>query len=335
MGVTSGAARRRARGPKVLFATVLAAFAAAPAWAQQGAGGTPAPLYAIQGPYGPYSDLVPGAGQWSSANTPYANLPQGYVPPAPPLVPGYEAYPKPPSYTPAYRQAPPPYPPPPAYGPPPYYPPPPSAQAAPPPYYPPPPVTPTPVASGPAAQQPAPPAAPPRQQASRPERDLHYGDPLGGFLTQAIVDAADHDAGIFGNNKEPGADVGFEFRFLPIEWLDFMASPRPNIGAHINTAGATSQIYTGIVWEFWFWENFYVNPAFGLSFNNDDKLTEETTNRKQLGSVVLFREALEIGWNFYGPHSISIFLDHVSHGTLFNRKNEGMDDLGGRYSYRF
>ena len=78
-----------------------------------------------------------------------------------------------------------------------------------------------------------------------------------------------------------------------------------------------------------------MNPAWGLSFNNDSKLTEESTNRKQLGSPVLFREALELGWNFYGPHSVSILLDHVSHGTMFNRKNEGLDDLGVRYSYRF
>ncbi|MFZ0693989.1 MAG: acyloxyacyl hydrolase, partial [Alphaproteobacteria bacterium] len=56
---------------------------------------------------------------------------------------------------------------------------------------------------------------------------------------------------------------------------------------------------------------------------------------KQLGSNVLSREAVELGWNFYGPHSVSILLDHVSQGHILAKENEGMNTLGLQYGYRF
>lgn len=167
------------------------------------------------------------------------------------------------------------------------------------------------------------------------ESDNKYPNPLLGIITQAEIGMAYHDAGVFGRNKEPGADVDGEIRFLPIDWLDFMASPRPHFGFHVNTSGATNQIFTGITWEFWFWDNFFIDPSFGLSFNDDCCLDHGPTNTKQLGSHVLFREAVDLGWNFSGPHSVSILLDHVSHGHILGSENEGLDTLGVRYGYRF
>ena len=60
------------------------------------------------------------------------------------------------------------------------------------------------------------------------------------------------------------------------------------------------------------------------------------TNKKELGSSLLFREAAEIGWNFYGKDSISIRLDHISNANLWGEDtNEGLDTLGIFYGYRF
>jgi len=277
----------------------------------------PARTYPVEGPYGPYSDLVPNAGQESSANTPFAQLPRGPAPypygryPAypPPPAPAYPAVPSytpaltpPPPAQPAYSQYPAPTPPPPEHA----------------------------VAAAPAR---------PRPQLAAAERgegeNPHYGEPLLGIITQMQVGILRHDAGVFGRHKEPGTDIDGEIRFLPISWLDFMASPRPHIGFHYNLNGATNQIFAGITWEFWFWDNFFIDPSFGLSFNDDCCLDGGPTDTKQLGSHVLFREAVDLGWNFYGRHSISILLDHVSHGHILASENEGLDSLGVRYGYRF
>ena len=51
---------------------------------------------------------------------------------------------------------------------------------------------------------------------------------------------------------------------------------------------------------------------------------------------MLFREAAEIGWNFYGNDSISLRLDHISNAHLWGEDaNEGLDTFGIIYSYRF
>ena len=51
---------------------------------------------------------------------------------------------------------------------------------------------------------------------------------------------------------------------------------------------------------------------------------------------MLFREAAEIGWNFYGKDSISLRIDHISNANLWGEgTNEGLDTFGIVYSYRF
>lgn len=285
------------------------------------------PTYPVEGPYGPYSDLVPNSGQVSTADTSYAQLPRSPYRFAPPPV--YPANPTVPSYSPAYALPPPA----PANTQHPVTPPLPPEQYAES-------ATPAPVTTAPVRTTPV------RQTAAvestdagngaASESENRYPNPLLGVITQAEIGFAYHDAGVFGRHKEPGGDVDGEIRFLPIEWLDFMASPRPHIGFHANTSGGTNQIFTGITWEFWFWDNFSIDPSFGLSFNDACCLDHgPPVDSKQLGSHVLFREAVDLGWNFSGPHSVSILLDHVSHGHILAHENEGMDTLGLRYGYRF
>jgi lipid A 3-O-deacylase len=313
--------QRLARGPWSALAGFCSVIAAVfPAFAQNGQAGpppvVPAQSYPIEGPYGPYSDLDPNKTPMSAANTPFAQLPQRSGPLYPSGAPyygpnpAYQPYPVVPSYQPAYT---------------------PPLPVMPPP---------SPVMAGPAAAAPQmPPAASKpgaRQVAAAPEEEGYESkDPLLGIVTQAEIGIAAHDAGVFGRNKEPGADIDMEIRFLPIDWLGFMASPRPHIGFHINTAGATDQVFTGITWEFWFWKDFFIDPSFGLSLNNDSSINTSSQVRKQLGSHILFREAIDLGWEFYGPNSVSILLDHVSHGHILGKENEGMDTLGVRYGYRF
>ena len=67
---------------------------------------------------------------------------------------------------------------------------------------------------------------------------------------------------------------------------------------------------------------------------HDGKLDTRDDDKKSLGSRVLFRIPIEIGYALNNRHRISILFDHVSNGYLAN-PNEGLDTFGLRYGYKF
>jgi lipid A 3-O-deacylase len=215
----------------------------------------------------------------------------------------------------------------------PYPPPAPLPEFAPPPY--PPPVAaqplPAPAAVPPKAVAAAPPPVPPEAVAAAAEEEEAGAF---GVLSDVRLGLLAHDAGIFGRKEEEGLDVNLELVFVSPGLLRFLWSPKPHLGFTVNTQGDTSQVYAGLTWEWWFWRRFFFNFAFGFSVHDGETETDKL-DAKELGSRVLFREAIDLGWNFWGPHSLSFFLDHVSHGGLLGDKNEGLDTIGARYIYRF
>ena len=154
------------------------------------------------------------------------------------------------------------------------------------------------------------------------------------LLSEVRLGIGDHDAGVFGRTKEEGLDFNIEFLFLSPDFLEAIWSPRPMLGASINSDDDTSQVYAGITWEGWFYDNFFWNFGFGLSFH-DGETKSDNIKKKELGSKVLFRESIDIGWAFFENNQVSLFVDHMSHGHIFGDKNEGMDTIGIRYGYRF
>ena len=64
------------------------------------------------------------------------------------------------------------------------------------------------------------------------------------FITEVKTGIVQHDAGVFGRQKEEGLDSTFEFLFRPINYnLFWLGKPRPHLGATINMSGDTSQAY--------------------------------------------------------------------------------------------
>jgi lipid A 3-O-deacylase len=147
-----------------------------------------------------------------------------------------------------------------------------------------------------------------------------------------------HDAGVFGRHKEDGADLDLELRFASPEFLDLIAAPRPHLGLRANLDGNTSQLYFGLTWSFMLWRSdgangLFLDASFGGSLH-DGKLDGASLEHKSLGSRVLFRESLELGYRFGEVHSISLMLDHISNANLAEH-NEGLDDVGIRYGLKF
>lgn len=147
-----------------------------------------------------------------------------------------------------------------------------------------------------------------------------------------------HDAGILGTRKERGPDLNLELRFASPEFLSAIWSPRPHLGVTGSLAGDTSQLYFGLTWSFMLWrtggnDGLFLDVSLGGSAHNG-KLEPNRTDRKALGSRVLFRESLELGYRFGDVHSVSVFLDHASNANLASH-NEGIDSLGVRYGLKF
>ena len=158
-----------------------------------------------------------------------------------------------------------------------------------------------------------------------------------------------HDVHFLGG-KEHGADINPEIIFQsPVSdawaatvpaYLRWMVQPRPTIGGEINTSGYTNQAYIGATWT-WQLASDVVNPGDGIALSyffgpgfNDGDIIATAADRKSLGSHVLFREALELGYRINPVYQISAMIDHVSNGGLA-KQNQSINDVGIRLGVRF
>jgi len=120
-----------------------------------------------------------------------------------------------------------------------------------------------------------------------------------------------HDVSFLGG-KEHGVDFNPEVIMpspVPDAWaaslpayLRWMVQPRPTFGAEINSSRYTNQFYFGTTWT-WMLANNIFQPGDGFSAGiffggaaNDGEIVSSKPDRKSLGSHILFREALELGY---------------------------------------
>jgi hypothetical protein len=158
-----------------------------------------------------------------------------------------------------------------------------------------------------------------------------------------------HDASFIGG-KEHGVDVNPEVIMpspVPDAWaaslpayLRWMVQPRPTFGAEINTSHYTNQFYFGTTWT-WMLANNILQPGDGFSAGiffggaaNDGEIVSSKSDRKSLGSHILFREALELGYWITPRIQLSGYIDHVSNAGLA-KQNQSINDVGARIGLRF
>ena len=142
-----------------------------------------------------------------------------------------------------------------------------------------------------------------------------------------------HDVPVWSlTRQEGGVDFNAEIIFgFPNSRL-FSGVVRTNLGFSLNNQGDTSKVYTGLLWEY-IWDcGLLLNLGLGLAAH-DGKL-DNSDDRKELGSRLLFRIPLEMGLLFTRHQGISMMFDHVSNAYLAD-PNEGLDTIGLRYIYRF
>ena len=155
------------------------------------------------------------------------------------------------------------------------------------------------------------------------------------FIDEARIGVLAHDVpGLWSGwrieNRRP--DFNAELIFSPS--VNFLGGTiRPAIGGTVNTAGGTSKGYVDARWEY----NTSLGVFFGLGIGgavHNGYLTPTSLDHKALGSRVLFHIPAEIGFRFEGGHTLSLYFEHTSNGYT-QKSNEGLDDLGIRYGFKF
>ena len=171
-----------------------------------------------------------------------------------------------------------------------------------------------------------------------PSRSAEAAEPApassgGGILSEIRLGALVHDQGPFSHNKEDGFDGNLELLFDSPDFLDIIWSPRPHIGVTVNSASNTNQAYLGLSWEWEFWGGAFAGFSWGGAVH-DGETTTFDEDKKELGCSVLFRESIDIGYRFFERHALMAHLDHISNAKLCS-PNEGLENAGIRYGYRF
>ena len=163
------------------------------------------------------------------------------------------------------------------------------------------------------------------------------------LIDEVKVGILGHDVGFLGHHVEDGADVNLEMLFTPPDILRVIGSPRPHIGADINTAGKTSDGYFGLTWGIMLIQNLFgagdgvfANGSLGGAVHDGSSLTGATQppGHKLLGSRILFRESAELGYQINPAFNISALLDHISNANLAPR-NAGITSAGARLGFKF
>lgn len=136
-----------------------------------------------------------------------------------------------------------------------------------------------------------------------------------------------------GAAKEEGPDLAVQVTFdRPLVDL-FGTRLLPHVGASINTRGDTSKVYGGVQLTWVLPRKFFFTTGLGLALHNGET-DAAFADRKALGARVLFRIPLELGLAVGPHHRFVLAFDHISNAYLAS-ENDGMDNLGLMYGYRF
>ncbi len=159
------------------------------------------------------------------------------------------------------------------------------------------------------------------------------GTPHKGIIAEISWGVLAHDHGPFTDTKEEGLNSHIEIRFASPDFLDIIGGPEPHIGANINTKGDTSQVFAGLSYEWRIWSGLFAGFSLGGAYHGGETDSHKA-DRKDLGCHFLFRESVTLGWEITENHKIAGIFDHISNAKLCDH-NEGLENLGLRYSYRF
>ncbi len=131
-------------------------------------------------------------------------------------------------------------------------------------------------------------------------------------------------------------DISFEVLFASpdVDVFRWIGSPRPNFGATINLNGRESKIHLALTWQMQIFEsNFFIEGSLGAALH-DGAISGVSEPARNLGSRILFYEALGLGMNITNNMNIILFAEHASNANLV-QPNNGLSNIGVKLGYKF
>ena len=177
-------------------------------------------------------------------------------------------------------------------------------------------------------------------------KKINFSDgPLWEVISEARLGFLSHDVRFpsrhqlhapnpFENRYESGINFNPEIVFISPKFLSSLQTPRPHVGFSLNLDDDTSSIYAGLGWDRRWANNFFLDGFLGLAAH-DGELKNGNPDKIEFGSEILFRLGGELGWRWDGSNGLSLVWEHMSNAGLIDDKNQGIDSLGIRYSFRF
>lgn len=117
-------------------------------------------------------------------------------------------------------------------------------------------------------------------------------------------------------------------------FLHFLLTPRLHIGTNINISSETSWAYTGLTWTLDLTDWFFVEGTFGGGIHDGKLEPPVQGNKSLLGTRILFRESVSIGFRMNDQLSFMLTAEHLSNADI-SKYNNGINAIGGRIGYVF
>jgi len=157
--------------------------------------------------------------------------------------------------------------------------------------------------------------------------------PTGGFIDEFRFGVLAQD--LEDNDAEDGIAISAEVLFPHLgprtrDPLDIFLSPRPHLGAQINTDDSTSLAYAGLTWDVWLTDLLFVEASFGGAVH--DGPTDDSGD--SFGCSVNFRESASIGLALSESWRLLATVSHMSNAGLCDR-NSGLTSGGLQLGYRW
>ena len=128
-----------------------------------------------------------------------------------------------------------------------------------------------------------------------------------------------------------GVDFQLGWRGDRVRALGGVGAPSPYAFVAANTAGDAHYAAAGLSWKIG--GRVYVRPGIGLAVHTAPSFDRRPT--RSLGSRILISPEMALGVALGERASIEASWVHLSHSTLFDPHNPGMDNIGLRLNYRF
>ena len=110
--------------------------------------------------------------------------------------------------------------------------------------------------------------------------------------------------------------------------------PRLHLGGNLNTAGRTSDVYTGLTWTFPIYRQLFGELTLGGSYNDGHTQFNPPPDYAPVGCHLMFRESASLGYQINEHWVVMATAEHISNDHLCAR-NAGITNFGGRIGYLF